>query len=204
MSTEYSTVKFLNGIGDIIALATENTVNELNTIINNKIQDIEDTIIPKDITDIVDFNSITESGIYSIDASASKTNVPSSNGGELIVLKSDLYIFQLYFTLGVQLYVRYNKTNVWSGWHYLSSIKKLYSTTTVISTQNNDLNSMYTYLAYSIENKAVQNLPIDEEGLLENNIGTKYYHQKYITLSGKVFVRHYTVSSKTWSLWTQI
>ena len=63
---------------------------------------------------------------------------------------------------------------------------------------------MYTYLAYSIENKAVQNLPIDEEGLLENNIGTKYYHQKYITLSGKVFVRHYTVSSKTWSLWTQI
>lgn len=206
MSTESPTIKILDENEKIITLATENFVNNLNEIMSNKIQDIESKNITKEIRNSIDFNDFTEDGNYHIDASAIKTNSPSINGGELMVIESDIFIFQIFFTKGIQLFVRYFEvnTNTWSVWNYLSSFRKLYSSATVLSTSNSDLNSSYSYATYSIENPSIQNLPINEEGIVENVIGTKYYHQKYTTLSGKVYVRHYTISSKTWSSWIQI
>ncbi|MCE7729605.1 phage tail-collar fiber domain-containing protein [Vibrio campbellii] len=176
-------------------------------------------LYPKDVKSITneDWNTIKESGPYSVVGATGANRPPAYTYGQLIVNETSSIISHLYFTDNANqvLSRTYWKTNgTWSDWASVGGTA--HSPASAQNLGGSDLNTLdgdspYIYgefgFFYQSQNVAAttgNHYPINEAGSLivqkAASSGGSGCTQLYLTYSGKIFFRaKYT----TWQAWTQ-
>ena len=154
-----------------------------------------------------DLDTTLTTGIYHCNDASLIINLPLSDSTDNIKIEIDVYESDIFVTQKVliqnilfsRLYTK--STSTWTAWTSYKSIYNMNSNT--MSLQVDDFNSLagLSHVFIDSNPSSSANRPSTELGFLESMKGDTHWMQRYTTITGKVYVRIYTVSSATWGSW---
>lgn len=154
-----------------------------------------------------DLDNMLTTGIYHCNDASLIINLPLSETTDNIKIEIDIYESDVFVTqkiliqniLFTRLYTK--STSTWSAWTSYKSIYNMNSNTMSMVASSFDELAKLSNVAIKSVNSNATNKPSTEAGFLESMKGDTYWMQRYTTITGKVYVRFYTVSSASWGSW---
>ena len=166
-----------------------------------------------------DLNNYLTVGVYDIsnDATAQTiANIPYSHAGKVIVYtlwNSPNYMLQKYEDYDCNMFVRYyvaSRTPSWGEWQKVPVGEHTYKRGTPIPA-GSDLDDYMVAGVYFIgsdsASQSIDNVPVQNAGKLivvESINSSNYRIQMYQTLTGRMWVRYYSLNESGWHNWKEI